>query len=925
MSNLFYNQRDFETTRKQELYGNNPTKRDTRRFNRYLKSDIGQKDALAFTKAESDAYLKSMDAVREGAIQRMRDAAANFKVTPYTPTSTTETPAQSVSSTPAQTTSNTVQQNPPVKPVLSSRSEAEWNRIASEATNGKLKTMADVEARQRANGFSEDQIDGKFGNYSKEYFKNHNLGKYQINQTPSIPTAPVLPSASTPSTQVETPKFSLDAFASTNNLTDFRNFNGKRVVRYDPMGRGDWFIDEEGKTYWANGIGTLGDPVESDYKKYIPEIQRRFDTLQGMITASYQKQGGTMNRINYFQQGGAVQQQDMQQQVIALVQAAMQGDQKATETVNQIMEAAKAGDQQAMQIAQMIQQVAQQMQGQATAAKYGAKLNYLQALKCGGKTKAKKKEQGGKVCPECEKQLKQTRKPLITKHQQGKTLDYNKATRFYNKWTPEEITKLQMFLSNTDKLGDAAYTGEWGKMNKETLDAIAAYQTKHKLTGDGMWGFWTDQVHGVMDNATLNKGSYTADYNNKHEQGDLLALPTSFSYTKLSDLSNKQVQDAVNYYMSYPDLLYSDDPQHAKWRQIFHNSGKDGADFLNQAYGALTPEEREKIDAKKTTKSHKIAEVQESTAKGMTRAAEQLLPALTMPVALATGLPVVASGSIPGIVGLATSIGGTFGGAEIGKRRGAKKGAKNWDKTYVDDTAARYGVASSVIDPKRRIREGAERGTKIGGLIGGVTAGVAGTAATAAAEGAMWNNIGYGRGLKNYPGKVTASKETLSAYGYDRPGPIKGVSEMDLFKKGLTTPAQFEKGITRTGGLYGGKYYVNGKVHNPGTPILPEEAMVLSETYNSPTAPLHINFGGPQGTGVGVKIGQMYSLNPQGVTTVGGSVSPMGILATDAVTNTQPQHPVRLQKRVERKEERKEKRQERQKKAIKRTAESTTD
>ena len=53
-----------------------------------------------------------------------------------------------------------------------------------------------------------------------------------------------------------------------------------------------------------------------------------------------------MNRINYFQQGGAApKKQDMQQQLIALVQAAMQGDQKATQTVNKIMEAAKAGDQ----------------------------------------------------------------------------------------------------------------------------------------------------------------------------------------------------------------------------------------------------------------------------------------------------------------------------------------------------------------------------------------------------------------------------------------------------------------------------------------------------------------------------------------------------------------------------------------------------
>lgn len=138
-----------------------------------------------------------------------------------------------------------------------------------------------------------------------------------------------------------------------------------------------------------------------------------------------------MNRINYFQQGGAApQQQDMQAQVVALVQAAMQGDQKATQTVNQIMEAAKAGDQKAIQIATMIEQVVKQMQGQAIAAKYGAKLAYIQSLKCGGKSKKKKsgkacskceegnqiemnacggkskkkkKEQGGKVCPECEK------------------------------------------------------------------------------------------------------------------------------------------------------------------------------------------------------------------------------------------------------------------------------------------------------------------------------------------------------------------------------------------------------------------------------------------------------------------------------------------------------------------------------------------
>ena len=71
----------------------------------------------------------------------------------------------------------------------------------------------------------------------------------------------------------------------------------------------------------------------------------------------------------------------------------MQGDQKATQTVNQIMEAAKAGDQQATQLAQMIQQVAKQMQGQATAAKWGAKLSYIRSLKYAN---------GGKACPTCQ-------------------------------------------------------------------------------------------------------------------------------------------------------------------------------------------------------------------------------------------------------------------------------------------------------------------------------------------------------------------------------------------------------------------------------------------------------------------------------------------------------------------------------------------
>jgi hypothetical protein len=87
-------------------------------------------------------------------------------------------------------------------------------------------------------------------------------------------------------------------------------------------------------------------------------------------------------------------------QVMQLVQAAMSGDQQATQQINQIMQAAQQGNAQAAQIAQLINQVAQELQGQAApAARMGAKLNYIRSLKyarggkacrsnkCGGKAK----------------------------------------------------------------------------------------------------------------------------------------------------------------------------------------------------------------------------------------------------------------------------------------------------------------------------------------------------------------------------------------------------------------------------------------------------------------------------------------------------------------------------------------------------------
>ena len=99
-------------------------------------------------------------------------------------------------------------------------------------------------------------------------------------------------------------------------------------------------------------------------------------------------------------------EQQLQQQIVQLVQAAMQGDQQATQQIQQIMQAAQQGNQQAAQIAQMIQQVAQQMQQQQVqAARFGTKLNYIKQLKgqCPEGYKMEYYKEGGQLCKKCMK------------------------------------------------------------------------------------------------------------------------------------------------------------------------------------------------------------------------------------------------------------------------------------------------------------------------------------------------------------------------------------------------------------------------------------------------------------------------------------------------------------------------------------------
>ena len=165
-------------------------------------------------------------------------------------------------------------------------------------------------------------------------------------------------------------------------------------------------------------------------------MDRRFNEA---VSVSKKQQGGTM-------------QQDIQQQIIQLVQAAMQGDQKATQTIQQVIQAAKQGDQQAIQLAQMIQQVMEQMKGQATMAKWGSKLEYIKSLKYA---------KGGKTCPSCQnggkpletspvnKSLKKPIKKVEEKACGGKTKKYQNGDKFEDNYK----FKRYDYLNDTLNLG----------------------------------------------------------------------------------------------------------------------------------------------------------------------------------------------------------------------------------------------------------------------------------------------------------------------------------------------------------------------------------------------------------------------------------------------------------------------------------------
>lgn len=360
-----YKSRSFKDVKLQELYGANPSASQLKKFNKYLQSEQGQWDKFYFGEKESDKVFTSLEAKlkakrdfyqKEGEAKRAKDEQTTTTPTIVTPVNTNDN-NKPVDTTKQWSSHMTQLGYTPV--TLSDGSTAFKNNNVYYYNNGRMKQ------------------DGKMSNYD---YTTLTSVKSPEPQTRIIASEVV-------NNNIPELKGRKDKYANETELEmEFASLYNQHILN------GKYKILPQTVHKIRNQI-----KQEAGYGEAWQAFRNKYEKTGNGLTSSYvykNKQGGTMNKIKYFQQGGQptaqTGQQDIQQQVVALVQAAMQGDQKATQTINQIMEKAKAGDQQAMQLAQMIQQVAQKMK---TSAKWGAKLGYIRSLKYA---------RGGKTCPACQ-------------------------------------------------------------------------------------------------------------------------------------------------------------------------------------------------------------------------------------------------------------------------------------------------------------------------------------------------------------------------------------------------------------------------------------------------------------------------------------------------------------------------------------------
>ena len=402
-----YKQKTFdEKTKFTEFYGSKPSRSDKRRFKRYWNSDQRIADQVAFEKEESIKYLNSLDqrlantlGITTEQFKNLQNlsspelgiALRNIK---NNANQTTQpqlaNKQQNVSvASKAEVTNNASNQKPVIQKQVPETqtvtSQTETPIIAKQTSNPVQNQTTETRTEPRPEKSSLTAYDFNSNpHWRKHHFLKNGLLNIEGKEYPFMVTTGLLNNPF----GVENDQTYVIHPQTGQIRAVYEDFTGMPRLKWAENSEWitpSWMIGSESEWIKDNPIPFMMNENSLEYQQWLQKYEQAKKT-------GFKKQGGTMNKIKYFQQGGATAQQDVQQQVIQLVQAAMQGDQKATETVNKIMEAAEAGDQKAVQIAQMIQEVAKQMQGQATAAKWGAKLSYIKSLKYA---------KGGKTCMAC--------------------------------------------------------------------------------------------------------------------------------------------------------------------------------------------------------------------------------------------------------------------------------------------------------------------------------------------------------------------------------------------------------------------------------------------------------------------------------------------------------------------------------------------
>lgn len=244
--------------------------------------------------------------------------------------------------------------------------------------------------------------------------KSRIMGNYNV-ETGSIlnkrGTRPSTPSKQRPSTKPKNAVPWKTAPTPTYNRSQTRDYmRSIGMSPYDYSGS-----ERKALRTYLNNPGSM----DSKYQPFINQVQNQ--RTQKMVNSKPEtdtnkrnnqlvnlkfKQGGQMYKYaagaQMVQPQQASGQQGMEQQAMALVQAAMQGDQQANQTIQKIMQAAQQGDQQAAQVAKLLQAIAQQMKG-SRKARLGAKLDYIKQSigECPEGQEVVYFKKGGEICKIC--------------------------------------------------------------------------------------------------------------------------------------------------------------------------------------------------------------------------------------------------------------------------------------------------------------------------------------------------------------------------------------------------------------------------------------------------------------------------------------------------------------------------------------------